>query len=119
MPAFKEKLFQIETGWDRAAGIERVHDGERDYDGARPGGHLVDEVAEQNDLGRNGWRILARVKIEEAQVDLDVTVSRMDAAQRQNALASLRQARMMEIEACDLEREICFHRGADVGRTLG
>ncbi len=118
MPAFEEKLLQIEPRWNRTARIHSVHDGQRNHDGARPGGHLVDEVSEQDDLGRDGGRVPARIKVEQAQVDLDVAVGRVQATQRQDAFARLRQARMMEIQSRDLEREIRLHGGADVSRAL-
>ncbi len=55
------------------------------------------KLPEQDDLGGNRRRVLARVQIEEAEVDLDVAVSRVQAAQCQDAFASLRQARMVVI----------------------
>ncbi len=45
MAAPARTILQIETGRHRRLRIHRMHDGERNHDGARPRRHLVDEVA--------------------------------------------------------------------------
>ena len=74
----KEQLFQREPRRYRAARVVRVHDRKRNDDGPGPRGHLVDEVAgQQHQLGWNRRAVLARIKVEEAEIDLDVTVGRL------------------------------------------
>ncbi len=63
-------------------------------------------------------RMIARKQIEQAQVDLDVAVGRLDAAQRQDAFARPRQPQIVIIEAGQLQREIGFHRRAQIRRAL-
>ena len=45
------------------------------------------KLPEQHQLRRNRRRVLARIQIEQAEIDLDVAVGRLNPAQRQNALA--------------------------------
>ncbi len=113
-----EQLLEVESLRDRAPRVGGMHDRERDHDGARPRRHLVDEIAEQHDLGRNGGAAVAGIQIEQAEVDLDVAVGRLQAAQRQDALAGASQARIVHIQTGELQRKIRLHRGADVGRAL-
>ena len=53
---------------------------------ARPRRHFVNQVAREVQLGRNRGRVLARIQSEQAEVDFDVAVGRLQAAQSQNAL---------------------------------
>ncbi len=62
--------------------------------------------------------MLARVKVEEAEIDLYVTVGRLQPAPFQNAIASARHARVVHREAGQFQGAISFRRGADFGGTL-
>ncbi len=89
-----EEFFEIEAGGHGALGIVRVNDGERHDDGARPGGHLVQQLAgKQQNFRRDAGRAFARVEIEEAEVDLGVAVGGLNAAEREDAFAEPGQAR--------------------------
>ena len=81
-----------------------MQNGERHHDGARPGGHLVQEIeGQQHDFGRDAGAILARIEIEEAEVDLDVAVGRLDAAEFQDAVAQARHARVVHRDAASFK----------------
>src|SRR5580698_4865443 len=55
------------------------------------GRDLVDEPAQQDQLGRNGGRVLSRIQPEQAEVHLHIAVRRLQAAERQNPLPGTRQ----------------------------
>src|SRR5947209_13323741 len=63
--------------------------------------------------------MLARIEIEQAEVDLDVAVSSLHPAQREDTFASTNEALVVIVEAGELEREIGLDCRADVGRALG
>ena len=73
---------------------------------------------QQHDLRRNARAVLPRIEIEQAEVDLDVAVGRLNAAQLQNALAQARHARIVDRQAGQLQREVGLYRGADFRRAL-
>ena len=112
-----EKLIQIESGRCRTARIHRMQHRKRHHDGARPGGHLIDEIPEQDQFGRNGRRMLARKQPEKAQIDLHVAVSGLQAAQLENALPRASQPRVVECQACELERCISLDCRVQLART--
>ena len=86
--AGNEELIQIEAGGHRPLRIVRMDDGERNDDRARPRRHLVEQLArQQHDLRRNARRAFARIKIEEAEIDLGVAVGGLNAAEREDAFA--------------------------------
>ena len=60
--------------------IHRVENGERHDDGSRPRRHLVNRVAQQDHFGRNRRNVFARIQPEQAEVDLDVTIGRLQAS---------------------------------------
>src|SRR5258708_15340939 len=95
-----------------------MHNRERNNNRSGPGRHLVDELAKQHYLGRDGRTIFPGVQIEEAEVYFDVAVGRLNTAQGENPVAGLGQPGVVVIDACEFEREIGFHRRAQVGRTL-
>ena len=116
----RQQFVEREAGGSAAVGPARLHDGERHQDGARPRGHFVEHVARQHDdFGRHRGHVLARVEAEQAEVDLDVAVGRLQAAERQDALARAAQRLAIRIEAGEFERAIGFHGGADVGGAAG
>ena len=85
-----------------------MDDRERDYDRSCPRRHLVDERAEQHDLGRNSGAVLARIEIEQAQIHLDVTVGRLNTAERQNSFPRTREMRIIIGHSRKFQREIGF-----------
>ena len=118
--AGQPEFIQVEPGGHGPPRIGRVHDGKRDHDGARPCRHLVQQVeGQQRDFRWNARRIFPRIEIEEAEVDLDVAVGRLYAAERQNALAQQLHALAIHGHARQFQREISFDRGADFGRSAG
>src|ERR1035438_2500867 len=62
-------------------------------------------AAEQHDLGRNGGAILAWIKIEQAEVHLDVTVSRLNPAERQDSFPCTCQMGIVIGHAGEFERK--------------
>src|SRR6185295_3124127 len=80
----------------------------------------MDEVpGKQHQLRWNRGAILARIKAEEAEIDLDVAVSRLQPALGENAFARARQARIIGGNTGQFQREVCLHSGADLGGSLG
>ncbi len=63
-------------------------------------------------------RMIARKEIEQAEIDLDVAIGRLNAAQRQDAFARSRQARIVVVEPGQLQREIRLDRRAEIGWPL-
>src|SRR5712664_3218317 len=63
--------------------------------------------------------MLARIKVEQAEIDFYVAVCRLNSAQRQNAFSRTDQARIARIDARQFQREISLDGGADIGRSLG
>ena len=97
-----------------------MQDGERHHDGAGPGRHLVQEIeGQQHHFGRDAGAILARVEVEEAEVDLDVAVGRLDAAQFQDAGAQARHAGVVDGDARQFQGEVGLDGGADFRRSAG
>src|SRR5579884_991467 len=84
--AIAQQLANVEACRHRPALAECLHDGKRNDDGPRPGGHLINEIAGEDHFGRNGRRVLPRIKAEEAEIDFDVAVGRLQAAMAQDAL---------------------------------
>ena len=68
--------------------IHGVHDRQRDHDRARPRRHLVEDVARQQHHLRRNRRDSTRAgyKSEQAEVDLDVAVGGLNAAEREDAV---------------------------------
>ena len=95
-----------------------MHNGQRNDDRARPRRHLVDEVAEQHHLGRDDRRLIARKQIEQAQIDLDVAVGRLDAAQRKDDFSRPRQPQIVIVQTSQLQGKIRFHRRAEIRGPL-
>ncbi len=62
--------------------------------------------------------MIAREQIEQAEIDFDVAVSGLNAAQRQDAFARPRQAQIVIVEPGEFQREIRLHRRAEVGGAL-
>ncbi len=62
--------------------------------------------------------MIAREKIEQAEIDLDVAVGRLNAAQRQDAFARPRQAQIVIVQPGELQREIRLDRRAEIGGPL-
>ena len=62
--------------------------------------------------------MIAREKIEQAEVDLDVAVGGLNSAQRQDALARPRQAQIVVVQPGQLQREIRLYRRAEIGGPL-
>jgi hypothetical protein len=90
-----------------------LHDGERHQDGARPGGHLIEDVAgSEHDLRRDAGRPLARVEAQQAEVDLGVAVGGLQAAQRQHAVAGAAHGGRIGIDAGDLPGQFAGRVGA-------
>ncbi len=58
------------------------------------------------------------IKIEQAEIDLDVAVGCLQAAPGENALAGERHAGITDRDSRQLERAISLHGGADLGRAL-
>jgi hypothetical protein len=63
--------------------------------------------------------VLAGIKAEQAEVDLDVTVGGLQAAQGQDAGARPAQGIAIRVDAGQLESAVSFHRGADIGGPAG
>ena len=101
-----KQFLERESSRNRTPRIVRMHDRERDRDRPRPRRHLVDDLAQQHQLGRNRRDMLARVKIEQAEVDLDVAVGRLDSAARQNAFPRPREARIVCAQPRQLQRAV-------------
>src|SRR5271169_2993172 len=95
-----------------------MDDSERDGNRPRPRRHLINELAQQHQLRRNRGAILAWIEIEEAQVDLDVAVRRLQSATRQDALACPRQPWIVHGKTGQLKREVRLYRRADFRRAL-
>ncbi len=118
--AGKDELFQAETGGSAAVTAARLHDRERHQDRPRPRGHLVQHIAgEHHDLGRHRGHVPSRVESEEAEVDLDVAVGSLQAAERENARAGAAQRVAIDGQAGEFQRAVRLHRGADFGWTAG
>src|SRR5437870_6297749 len=96
-----------------------MYDGQRNHDGPRPRRHLINEATRQeHDFGRNGRAVLARIEIEQAQVDLDVTVGGLDATARQDAVARTFEPPVLWRDACEFQREIRLNRSTQLRRAL-
>src|SRR6266481_3268101 len=61
--------------------------------------------------------MLAGIEAEQAEVDLDVAVGRLQTAERQDTLAREAQWTAIGREAREFQRAISLDGGADVGRT--
>ena len=93
--AGNKQFLQIESRRNRPLRIGSMQNRKRDHNGARPRRHLVNRFAQQNNLGWNRRRLLARIEAEQTQVDLDVAVGRLQPAHRQNALPRTNQPRIV------------------------
>src|ERR1019366_5511748 len=82
------ELIQREACRDGSPRMRRMDNPKPPHDGPRPCRHLVEQVeGQQHGLGRNTGTVLPRIKVEEAEVDLDVAVGGLYAAESENALA--------------------------------
>ena len=114
------EFVEMEAFGHRHARVGGMQDGKRYHDGARPSGHLVQEIEGQQDyFGRDAGAILARIKVEEAEIDLDVAVGRLNAAHVEDAVAQAQHAVVGDGNAGQLESEIRFDGGADFRRSAG
>ena len=116
--AGQEQFLQVEPLRHRPLRIVGMDNRQRDYDSARPGRHLVQEIAEQRNFRGHRRNVLARIKIEQAEVDLDVAVGSLNSAQGENALPGAGQPGIVVGDARQLQREVGLHGGADIGRPL-
>lgn len=70
-------------------------------------------------LGRDGGNVLSRVKSEETEVDLDVAVRGLDAAEFEDGGPEPGHGLGGRINAGQLERGVSFDAGAGIGWTAG
>ena len=83
-----DQFFKIEAGRHGPGPAERLHDGQRHDDGARPRRHFVQYAAgQQHQFGRDRGHVFARVQPEQTQVDFGVRIGRLDAAHVENGAA--------------------------------
>ena len=98
--------------------LSRVQDRERNQDGARPGGNLVDvepePVGKQDDLRRNGRNGVVVVLPEEAEIDFGEGVDLGDPAHFENLLACAGKGWVIRFVAGELQTKVGFHRSANV-----
>ena len=113
------QLVDVEARGDGADAAAGLDDGERDDDGAGPRGHLIKHVAgEENNFGGHGGGVFTRIKTEEAEIDFDVTVGRLDAAEIEDAAGGALQRLAVGREAGEFERDIGLDGSADVGGAM-
>ena len=116
----QQQLIQVEPRRSAPVRTAGLHDGERHQNRPRPRGHFVEHVARQHDdLGRHRRRVFARIQPEQAEVDLDVAVGRLQAAQRQNALPGGAHGIALRRNAGQLQRAIRLDGRADFRGTAG
>ena len=94
-----------------------LDDGKGDDDGSGPRGHLVQEVArEDQDLGRDRGTVFPGEEVEEAVVDLGVAVAGLDPPHLEDEFASPLHARVVGRHPRHLEHAVGAHGGVDLRR---
>ena len=111
----QEQLIERETGRCAAIRSASLHDRERHQDGTRPRRHLVEHIARQHgDFRGHRRHMLARIKAEEAEIDFDVAVGRLQSAKCANALACAAKWLGVRVHAGQLQSAVGFDCRADV-----
>ena len=117
--ARREQLVDREPGGHRPPRIQRLHNRQRHDDRPGPRAHMIKHAAHQNHLRRHRRHMLARIQVEEAQVDLDVAIGRLQAAIRQHRIPQPRHGRAGRVDTRHFQRKIRLHRRANVRRPAG
>src|SRR5215813_12894929 len=76
----KKKFLQVEPVGYGPPRIVRMHNCQRHDDGTRPGGHLVKEISQQRDFRWYRRYSIARIQVEQAEIDFDVAVGGLNSA---------------------------------------
>ncbi len=117
------QLLEVEAVGNRSLGPQRPQHGERHHNGASPGGHFVNvEVgarAEQDQFRRDAGDLVPVIEPEKAQVDTGVAIGLLDPPQLQNAATGRLHMGLLRGGPRQLQREVRFHRRAQVVRTTG
>ena len=118
--AGQPELVEREALGHGAAGIGGMHDGERKQDGAGPGRDSIRETERQEGgFGRDVRAIPSGEQAEEAEVNLDVAIGRLNAAEFQDAVSQTRHGRVIRRQSAQLQRGIGLDGGADLGWAGG